>query len=838
MMDDTHRYLFVGAGGMGMAPLACWMSRAGYSVSGYDAHLQECVRRWLDEAGVTLEDFIFSEQVSTFNTVVYSSAVPQSHPILVGAREAGLRLLRRGEMLAEIAQNKRLIAVVGSHGKTTTSGMIAHGLRHCQLEASYILGGLFSDKSTPPAHFCYSSAVPKSHPILVGAREAGLRLLRRGEMLAEIAQNKRLIAVVGSHGKTTTSGMIAHGLRHCQLEASYILGGLFSDKSTPPAHFCESDWLVAEVDESDGTIDHFAPEVTLVLNVDWDHADHYGDAAKLDAAFSGLLKRTKQKLLLPDSFHLQPTGTATIQTFDGAAKRLGLDAAPSGRFNQVNGDAAAAVISFFDQPLKSDTLSTFPGMARRQSTLYQDAQLKVVEDYAHHPTEIDALIECLRTNEPDKQLVVVFQPHRYSRTRQFKSEFAHSLQAADAVYLLPVYAAHESELAGGKTADLANAFTDKAPAELVMSLGGMRQLQEAIKDSPTQLAFVGAGDIEEFAGAFASWIRASASVGKVASPGSAGDAPSLDGAWVDYLVSRVSPDCKLKFHEPLANKTTIRIGGSARFYAEPANYSDLRVLLRAAELYEFKSFCLGRGSNLLVSDHGFDGLVIRFSASAWRRVVSLGEGRIWASAGGRLKEICGFAAKNGLAGFEFLEGIPGAVGGALRMNAGAMGSWMFDVVERVQFIDEDGCYQDLPKEAFHFGYRKVEEISRGIALGAVLCSADGDSEASIRGRIDSYSSSRKESQPRGASAGCIFKNPEGNYAGKLIDEYGIKGMSVGAAEVSEVHGNFIVNHGGASAADVIELVQKVRAKVKAESGYILEPEVLLVGQSWDEVLSE
>ena len=120
----------------------------------------------------------------------------------------------------------------------------------------------------------------------------------------------------------------------------------------------------------------------------------------------------------------------------------------------------------------------------------------------------------------------------------------------------------------------------------------------------------------------------------------------------------------------------------------------------------------------------------------------------------------------------------------------------------------------------------------------MLCSAVGDSEASIRGLIDSYSSSRKESQPRGASAGCIFKNPEGNYAGKLIDEYGIKGMSVGAAEVSEVHGNFIVNHGGASAADVIELVQKVRAKVKAESGYILEPEVLLVGQSWDEVLSE
>ena len=147
-------------------------------------------------------------------------------------------------------------------------------------------------------------------------------------MLAEIAQSKRLIAVVGSHGKTTTSGMIAHGLQHCQLEANYILGGLFSDNSTSPVHFCKSDWLVAEVDESDGTIDQFAPDVTLVLNVDWDHADQYGDATKLDAAFLRLLKDTKQKLLLPDSFHLKPTGGAKIQTFDGAAKRLGLD--PSG----------------------------------------------------------------------------------------------------------------------------------------------------------------------------------------------------------------------------------------------------------------------------------------------------------------------------------------------------------------------------------------------------------------------------------------------------------------------------------------------------------------------------
>lgn len=777
MMDKAQSYLFIGAGGMGMAPLASWMSQAGYSVCGYDAHLQERVRHWLAEAGVALEDFIFPEQINRFTAVVYSSAVPPSHPLLQAALDAGLQVLRRGEMLAEIAKQKRLIAVVGSHGKTTTSGMVAHGLLHCGIEANY------------------------------------------------------------------------------------VLGGLFADGTTPPANYSESEWLVAEVDESDGTIDNFAPEVTLVLNVDWDHADRYVDASQLNDAFTQLLNRTKKLLLLPEGLQLDPESNASVQRFNGSAARLGLMSPPAGRFNQVNGDAAAAVLSILSQSYAANTLASFPGMARRQTTLLTDSVLKIVEDYAHHPTEIDALIECLRGNEPNKKLVVVFQPHRFSRTRQFKAEFARSLQAADEVYLLPVYAAHESDATGGETSDLAQSFEAAAPTQLSMSLTSIQTLANALHDTPTQLAFVGAGDIEEFAGAFTSWMRAKSKVGAPplggsvsmasstppkgathATPAQEGGTPTLsqrlNAACTDYLRVRLSPDCALKSDEPLANKTTIRIGGAARLYAEPANLSDLRVLLRGAELFDLKTFCIGRGSNLLVCDEGFDGLVIRFSARAWRRVESLGEGRIWAAAGGRLKEICGFAAKNGLAGFEFLEGIPGAVGGALRMNAGAMGRWIFDVVERVQFIDELGRFQDLPKEAFHFGYRKVEEISRGIALGAVLCSVDAESEACIRDRIDSYSSARKESQPRGASAGCIFKNPVGNHAGKLIDELGIKGMRVGAAEVSDLHGNFIVNHGGASAADVIELVQQVRAKVKAGSGYILEPEVLLVGSSWDEVLSE
>lgn len=148
MTDSQETFLFFGVGGMGMAPLAGWMAEAGYSICGYDAHLQERVRYWLDGAGVRLEDFIFPEQVSAFTTLVYSSAVAPDHPVLTAAREAGLQLLRRGEMLAELARDRRLIAIVGSHGKTTTSGMIAHGIQREAIPSKRFSGSLARRHST------------------------------------------------------------------------------------------------------------------------------------------------------------------------------------------------------------------------------------------------------------------------------------------------------------------------------------------------------------------------------------------------------------------------------------------------------------------------------------------------------------------------------------------------------------------------------------------------------------------------------------------------------------------------------------------------------------------
>lgn len=735
MIEPGQRLLFLGVGGMGMAPLAAWLSCAGYSITGYDASLLESVRTHLVAAGVSLRDFLLEEQVAGFDGLVYSSALSEEHPLLQAAHVAGVPCVRRGTLLAELSRNKKLIAIAGSHGKTTTCGLVAYAVQRLGLKVNYILGGLFS-------------------------------------------------------------------------------GGVF-----PPSHFCEGEWLVAEVDESDGTIEGFRPEHTVLLNSDWDHADRYEAPEKAEAAFLGLAERTSGKVWLPREERLR----AKLSQALAFPEVAGVDVCNDDGLNLNNRLAAATVLEEIAGTVPPGVFANFPGIARRQSIRLEWPDLLVIEDYAHHPTEITALLDALRKRAGERRLHVVFQPHRYSRTRQFCRSFAESLSVADELSLLPVYAAHERLINGGQLTDLVKAFGARPPEVLEFGPSAIARLCSRVVGQPTLLAFVGAGDIEEFAAACVSQLRYP---------------QDRDAAFLDYVRGRCSPDCVVRVGEPLARKTTIGIGGPARLYAEPGHRGDLSILLRACRFFGVAHFCLGRGSNLLVADEGYDGLVIRFAAPEWSRIERLDSDRIWVGVGCRLKELCGFAAREGIVGFEFLEGIPGAVGGALRMNAGAMGSWMFDVVERVQFLDKEGKLQDWRREAFHFGYRKVEEISEGIALGAVLKGRDSAESTVIRGQIDSYANARKESQPRGASAGCIFKNPEGSYAGKLIDVHGLKGLRVGGAEVSTMHGNFILNSHNATAADVIELVRQIRSRVKAASGYELEPEVLLLGQSWDALLRE
>jgi UDP-N-acetylenolpyruvoylglucosamine reductase len=294
------------------------------------------------------------------------------------------------------------------------------------------------------------------------------------------------------------------------------------------------------------------------------------------------------------------------------------------------------------------------------------------------------------------------------------------------------------------------------------------------------------------------------------------------------LAFRLSRETLIRAHEPLARRTTLRVGGPADLYVEPASEPDLRkVLLWCAE-QGWGFFVLGRGSNLVVRDGGFRGVVISL-AQPWFSRIEITSPQVRCGAGARLKELAQAAKRQALAGFEFLEGIPGSVGGALRMNAGAMGGAIFDLVRVVRLMDPQGEIQELPPAELGVAYRVCEGLRTRVVLGAVLEGSPGQ-RAVIEQRLSEFSRKRWSSQPAAPSAGCMFKNPASVPAGRLIDELGLKGLRVGGAMVSLEHGNFLVNDGTATAQQVLTLIELVRDRVQAERGIHLETEVEIVGE--------
>ena len=298
--------------------------------------------------------------------------------------------------------------------------------------------------------------------------------------------------------------------------------------------------------------------------------------------------------------------------------------------------------------------------------------------------------------------------------------------------------------------------------------------------------------------------------------------------FADKIAVRVSPATVIRRDEPLAKHATLRVGGPADVYVEPASEADLAAVVKFCGAHGVPFFIIGRGSNLLVRDGGFRGAVVCLSQADFSKIEFDGE-RLRCGAGAKLKSVAVESRRHGLSGLEFLEGIPGSVGGALRMNAGAMGGATFDVVESVRLMDFDGNVRELAPGEMSVAYRGCATLKNHIALGAVFRGGP-DSPESIAQRMSAFSQKRWASQPAAPSAGCAFKNPPSISAGKLIDELGLKGARVGGAVASREHGNFIVNDGNATARDVLELIALLQAKTKSERGIELQTEVEIIGE--------
>lgn len=296
----------------------------------------------------------------------------------------------------------------------------------------------------------------------------------------------------------------------------------------------------------------------------------------------------------------------------------------------------------------------------------------------------------------------------------------------------------------------------------------------------------------------------------------------------DELAHRISAESVIRRDEILAKRTTLRVGGPADLYVEPATEADLAKVLTFCRERRRRFFILGRGSNLLVRDGGFRGVVICLMQPHFSRIEVAGQ-QLTCGVGAKLKQVANEARRNGIGGLEFLEGIPGSLGGALRMNAGAMGSATFDVVSSVRLMDFAGNVSERSPREMSVEYRGCSALKTRIAMSAVLEGKQESSDA-VERRMKEFSERRWASQPAAASAGCIFKNPPTIPAGRLIDELGLKGVRVGGASVSAEHGNFIVNDGSATARDVLKLVEIIKQRAKAERGIELHTEVEIIGE--------
>lgn len=681
----------------------------------------------------------------------------------------------------------------------------------------------------------YSSAIRESNVALAAARANGAFCLRRADCLAAILNGKKGIVVAGTHGKTTTSSMTTHLLREGRLRPCHYVGAEIPVLGANAHWNEESEYLVAEGDESDGTLVNYLPEHSIMLNIEAEHLDFYRDLDHIKEVFHRLARQTRGKIFYcgvdagardvgsqyPNSVSYGWNDTdytasdvtemrgRTLFTVKYRGEELGrVELGIPGRHNVLNALVAVAVALELGCSFAAITsgLASFAGARRRFETKYLSPSYRIVDDYGHHPTEIAATLQTARSLNP-KRLVVLFQPHRYTRTQLLQEDFGKVLQAADKVYVADVYPASETPIEGISGQTIVDAMRRHGPVETCF-LPNLSLAHHTVGNDLRPgdlLVTLGAGNVHE-----------------------AGTKIARDLAMMEDLQRNVENPVCWAIYEPMRKHTTLGVGGDAQYWIEPDSYANMRGVVNFFKDRNIPVHVIGRGSNLIVRNGGIRGAVVHPSGGAFEELRAEGT-LIMAGAGIRLKKLASFAAANGIAGFEWMDGIPGQVGGSLRMNAGAMGEDMWQRLVSVTCLDEDGEIREhVREEMTEAEYRSMPDLYRNFVMGAVFKGEAGD-PAEIEARMEASRTRRKATQPLEPSAGCTFMNPPEAPAGKLIDELGLKGLRHGGAMISPVHANFIVNTGGANAENVTELIDVIRRTVQEERGIALRTEVQAIG---------
>ena len=687
-----------------------------------------------------------------------------------------------------------------------------------------------------------SAAVPDTTEEIQAARARGLPLFKRGEVLPALLSEGASIAVAGTHGKTTTTTFIAQVLTAAGLDPSFCVGGEV-DPLGGVARVGTGSVTISEADESDGTLALYAPDIAVVTNIEFDHMEHFASVEAFEDCFRGFTRQTRRRVIycaddpraarlcdpLPGALAygfapeaalhaelVQESAAGTRFLVSLRGRPLGAFTLPvPGRHNILNALACIAVGLAYGltADFLRDSMASAVLPRRRFDRIIDREDLTVISDYAHHPSEVAALVEAARTLNRGR-ILAVFQPHRYTRTLALGRDFPAAFDGLDEIVLCPVYAASEAPLPGGGIWDLYTHCRAR-PGLKVFVASSLRNAWEYCRDQLRMhdlFLVIGAGDVERIAG----WAREELSRQRVQ------DLVSLVG----QAIRQIDLDSTLvKGREPLASRTTLGVGGEADLWMEVGTEEDLLKIIRWTRSEAIPFRILGAGSNVLVSDLGVRGVVARLTGEPFRRI-SRQDGLVVTGAGTPLSRLLAWVAEQGLAGLEDLEGIPGTVGGAVRGNAGAWGKAIADTLAWVRFLDRDDRITTMRRADLDFGYRTCPMLRDQVILEAAFHLVPGDRATILATRAELAG---RRAWLRGwRSAGSVFKNPPGQYAGQLIEEAGLKGYAVGGASISAQHGNVIVTAPGALASDVRAVLEKARNEVQQRTGIRLETEIQLL----------
>lgn len=684
------------------------------------------------------------------------------------------------------------------------------------------------------------------NPLIKKAVSKKIKIISQADLLGELINNFQIkIAVSGCHGKTTTASLLAYALKKLKAKPSYLVGvPFFTDNQG--ADYQDKKYFIIEADEygvnppADKTPKFLKlnPDWIICTNIDFDHPDVYKDIEETKKTFIKFFNNKRLILCLDDknifqsikqlknknyiTYGFSKDAEYSIKNWqvnkDGSdfdifekTNKLGrFKISLFGKHNIAN--ATAVIVQLLQLGYKVEeikkSLIDFRGAKRRFELVYKKNETYLFDDYAHHPSEIKATIEAGRKRFPDKRIIVIFQPHTFSRTQHLFEEFRESLSASDIGLILPIFASareksnqfhiDSKEIVKGRN----NLFYVDSEKQLI------KNLEKIIKKGDV-IFTMGAGDVYKLKNRLIERINN-----------------------LELRIKNVKKKLSIEKNKNISHFLTLKNKVKAEYFLEAKTREDLIEAKKYSLKNKISIFILGGGSNLAITKNQLKGLIVK---NSYLNLKVLEEGQkdviISVSSGYPIGLLIAKSIENGWSGFEYHQGLPGTVGGAIYMNSKWTKPMVYfgDNLIYAYLIDDKGKVKRVDRSYFKFAYDySILQKTSEVVLEGIFQVKKNDPKI-IKKRAKFALDYRKKTQPYGvASSGCFFKNPGKISAGYLIDKAGLKGFSLGSYSVSQIHANFIINKGEGKREDLLELISIIKKRVKEKFDIELEEEVIVI----------